>query len=226
MVEKPAGLHSVKPPSGNIETIVDRVYAYLRRQFAKGGGSFVKPLHRLDVETSGIIVLALSREGERLEDQFRRHTITRRYLAVVDGALANDEGTINKPLEKGEFGYGRKVRVAEALRLAKGNIEGFARSTGREAITYYRVKERYRDATLLEVEVKTGRTHQIRVHLASIGHPILGDKLYGSKFSHIRRHALHAFFLRFRHPGSGKKLEFNSPLPDDLSALVDHLRGV
>lgn len=213
VVEKPAGLHSVKPPAGHAETIVDRVYTYLRRRFAKGGGSFVKPLHRLDVDTSGVMVLAKSRVGEQLEDQFRQHTILRRYLAVVSGVVVKDEGTIHRPLEKGEFGHGRKVKIAEA-------------GEGLEAITHYRIKERYRDATLLEIEVKTGRTHQIRVHLASIGHPILGDKLYGSKHPHIRRHALHAYFLRFRHPTSGKKLEFNSSLPDDLGALVDQLRGL
>ncbi|MBI4211131.1 MAG: RluA family pseudouridine synthase, partial [Deltaproteobacteria bacterium] len=171
---------------------------------------FLMPLHRLDRETSGVMIFAKSNAGKQLSSQFRDHLIDRRYLAVVDGVVDDDQGVIETPLEKGDFGGGRKARP--------GTGEG-----SRPAKSRYRVVERYADATLVDIEVKTGRTHQIRVHMAELGHPLIGDKVYGGS-SRFKRHALHAHTLNFRHPATHKKIALRSPLPQDMAALVEDLR--
>lgn len=214
VVEKPAGLLTLAQKGSDHPHLYGMVQAFLRRKYPEGRRSFVKPLHRLDVETSGIVVMATSREGEKLSAQFSQHTIERRYLAVVRGAISREDVTIDMPLEKGRFGHGQKVRVAEG-------------DKGKHARTEVHVMERYNNATLVEVRVATGRTHQIRVHLASIGHPLVGDKQYaGHELPDlpITRQALHAHVLGFRHPVGGKKLSFRSPLPEDMKQLVDALR--
>lgn len=226
VVEKPAGILSVAT-EGNDEngTQLAFVRAYLRRMYQGSVQSFVMPLHRLDAETSGIMVFALSRAGQKLAEQFKAHSIKRLYEAIVLGAVDCENGVVNMPLEKGEFKEGRKVREA-------------AQGEGMKAVTEYRVKERYKDASLLEIFVRTGRTHQIRVHMASQRHPILGDALYGQELKsgheavmeevkkHLgfRRHALHAAILGFNHPVTGKKMIFRSPTPNDMKALIDFFR--
>lgn len=210
VVDKPAGILSVTEAGSSRSDLESRVKTYLKRKFKTG--SYLKPLHRLDAETSGPMVFAKSKAGEKIEEQFRYHNIERRYVAVVEGVVLKDSGRIDAPLEKGDFGGGKKVRAA-------------GKETGRWAVTEYRVKERYPDATLLEISVHTGRTHQIRVHLAGIGHPIIGDKIYGSGRSFWRQ-ALHAARLGIRHPVTGKKMKFESPLPKDFRDLVDELRGI
>ncbi|MFA4874385.1 MAG: RluA family pseudouridine synthase [bacterium] len=227
IVEKPGGMLSVPREGGEEKgTLIGLIRAYLRRRYQKGKQSFVAPLHRLDAETSGIMVFALSKTGQNLTQQFKSHSIQRSYEAVVLGAVDREQGVIDKPLEKGEFGGGRKVREAEG-------------DSGKRAITEYRVKERYKDASLLDVSVRTGRTHQIRVHLAGEGHPILGDALYAeqAKTGHdevmdevdkhlgFRRHALHAAVLGFRHPSGGKKVHYRSPLPQDMKDIIDAFRS-
>lgn len=212
VVEKPAGLISV-PTEKNGESLVSEIHAYIKRRHPNYKRSFVLPLHRLDAETSGVMVFALSREGEKLEYQFRDHKIKREYIAIVKGQVKGDGGIIDSPLEKGTFGGGKKVReVGSGL--------------GKKAVTEYQVKERYSDATLLDIKVRTGRTHQIRVHLAGKGHPILGDKLYFENEDSplINRQALHALTLGFTHPVSGKKLTFRSNIPHDMKEVIDKLR--
>jgi len=226
VVEKPGGLLSVpKEKSGSDDSMLGRVRSYLRRKYAQGKASFVSPLHRLDAETSGVMIFALSKTGQRLTDQFRNHSIQRTYQAVVMGRIERENGVIDRPLEKGDFGEGRKVRSAE-------------RGQGMKAITEYRVKERYEEATLVEASVRTGRTHQIRVHFASEGHAILGDNLYAKELEQkypevmdevdrllgFKRHALHASYIGFKHPAGGRKMTFNSPTPDDMASLIDWLR--
>lgn len=209
VAEKPAGIVSASSDPKDRSGFADQIKGYLRRKYKTA--SYLKPVHRLDAETSGVMVFAKSRAGEAIEEQFKRHSIDRRYIAIVEGAVEKQNGRITAPLQKGEFGGGKKVKVA-------------ARSEGVRAVTEYIVRERYADATLLDVRVLTGRTHQIRVHLSEIGHPIIGDKLYGGKKA-FPRQALHAYMLCFRHPATGKKMKFESQLPEDLAGLVDELRG-
>lgn len=215
VVEKPAGLLTIPQKGSDHPHLLGRIKAFLRRKYAKGKHSFVKPLHRLDSETSGVMVFALSKDGERLSKQFRNHTINRRYIAIVHGAVEREQGSIKADLEKGSFGEGRKVRVAKE-------------TAGKQARTDFRVKERYAKASLLDIIVASGRTHQIRVHLAHESHPVIGDKIYHDerqKQIPFPRHALHAHALGFRHPVTGNRMSFNSPLPADMKQLVDDLRG-
>lgn len=217
VVEKPAGILSVPPDGKDLrqESLLAEIHAYLKRRHRGREHSFVAPLHRLDSETSGIMVFALSKEGQKLEHQFRDHSTRREYTAVVSGQVEESEGIIDIPLEKGDFHGGKKVQKAEP-------------GQGKKAITEFRVKERYNHTTLVELRVRTGRTHQIRVHLAERGHPVLGDKLYAERAPEgvppFHRHALHAHVLGFRHPATKKKYTFHSPIPKDLKKLIDELR--
>lgn len=211
-VNKPAGVAVVATSHSAPLTVVDMVRAHLRRKYPHSRGTFLRALHRLDVETSGAVVLAKSKVGETVSKQFKMHSIDRRYVALVAGAVDGEGGTISLPLEKGEFGEGRKVAPAQ-------------RGEGRPAITHYQVAERYTDASLLKLRVETGRTHQIRVHCASMGHPLLGDKLYGADGGiPVLRLALHAEFLKFYLPGSGKKVECVAKIPKDMQKMIDDCR--
>ena len=183
VVEKPAGILSV-PPKGegaHKGSLLKEVRSYLKRKHKGSKGSYIHPLHRLDVETSGIMVFALSNLGRRLEIQFKRHEIRREYVALVSGRMERESGVIKKALEKGKFGGGKNVRTT-------------SKDKGKIAVTEYRVGERYSDVTLVNLRVRTGRTHQIRVHLASEGHPVIGDKKYMDERATIKFHrqALHA----------------------------------
>ncbi len=208
-VDKPAGLLSVPDDSGENDTMLVWVQSYLRRKFGNKG-SFVYPVHRLDAETSGVMVFAKSNAGKKMELLFKQHKIDRRYLAFVEGRIEPERGRFEFKLQKGNFGQGKKVK---ATKLDKG----------KKAITDYQAKEYYKDATLIELTMHTGRTHQIRVHLAEAGFPIMGDKLYGAKQG-FSRQALHAHALAFKHPVSNKKLNFRSPLPKELQQLQEELR--
>lgn len=218
IVDKPAGVLAVPADRNDRDkdTLLARIYSYMKRKHRGSKHSFVSPLHRLDVETSGVMVFALSKVGQKLERQFKDHTIRREYTAVAAGRVEQERGLIDIPLEKGDFHGGKKVRRAES-------------GQGMLAVTEYRVKERYNHATLLEIRVRTGRTHQIRVHLAEKGFPLLGDKVYFDETMtgapEFHRHALHAHFLAFKHPADGKKLSFHSPLPEDMKQLIDDLRS-
>ena len=217
VVEKPAGLPAVPKRKGeDTDSLLDRVRSYLKRKYAASKGTFVFPLHRLDAGTSGAMVFALSKVGQKLSAQFRDHSIRREYVAIIAGRMKKEQGVIDRPLEKGRFKGGRKVRQIRG--------EG-----GQAAVTEYRVKERYPHATLLQVRLKTGRTHQIRVHLAGEGFPLIGERTYSQGVEAktrlpFYRHALHASLLGFCHPATGVKLLFRSPLPPDLQALIEDLQ--
>jgi 23S rRNA pseudouridine1911/1915/1917 synthase len=211
VVEKPVNTYAVPDEKGNAkDDLFSLVKEYLKRKHG-GKGAFVSAVHRLDADTSGIMVFALSNDGKKIEEQFRQHSIRREYMAIVDGRVDSDGGVIKKAVEKGRFHGGKKAKVSAG---------------GKEAVTEFRVVERYKDATLLRVNVKTGRTHQIRVHMASEGHPVIGDRVYGgsSHRTDIKRQALHAHMIGFRHPKTGKKLQFQSPLPKDMKDFLDKLR--
>jgi 23S rRNA pseudouridine1911/1915/1917 synthase len=168
-------------------------------------------VHRLDMETSGLIVVAKS-GGVRhaLQAQFKGREVTKTYLALVEGQVKTSHGII-------EAALGRDLRRRKRIAVV---------AQGRPSVTEYRVLERFEANTYLEVEPHTGRTHQIRVHLAYIGHPVVGDTVYGYRKQRLplKRHFLHAAQLTLHHPYSGELLEWVAPLPDDLQYLLDQIR--
>ncbi len=175
-------------------------------------------VHRLDKDTSGMMVVARTREALRsLSAQFKNRVVKKRYVALVAGVIKKGSGTI-------EVGLGRHVKERKKISVHT--------RSAREAITGFVVKERYKNATLVEVEIKTGRTHQIRVHMAHIGHPVLGDRVYGGikamKFAGgaIPRQMLHAESLSLFHPDTGHPMTFSAPPPKDMQEMIDKLRGM
>jgi 23S rRNA pseudouridine1911/1915/1917 synthase len=166
-------------------------------------------VHRLDRDTSGLLVVALDYEAyEGLRDAMRRHAVVRTYLALVAGSPAMPTGTVDAPIGR-DPGRPTRMRVVPE---------------GRSARTHYRVVTEFDGTTLLEVTLETGRTHQIRVHLASIGLPVVGDGVYGTA-SRAPRVFLHAAALAFDHPVTGERLEVESPLPEDLVRVLEELSG-
>jgi len=209
VVAKPASLVTHPTAGRRVGTLVNRLLG-MGVPLAPAGGPF-RPgiVHRLDAGTSGLLVVAKTDEAYgALRDRFRRHDVDRRYVALVRGRVANDSFAVEAPL-------GRR-----AARIVVDPTEG------RHAETRFEVLERTPGGTLLEASPRTGRTHQIRVHLASIGHPILGDRAYGGGGDDARRLGLerpflHAARLAFQHPIGSERIELEEPLPSDLQeALV------
>ncbi len=215
VIEKDPGLSCEKSAVATRPSIVSVINAYLKRKYPHLKGHYVGLVHRLDQGTSGLMVYTKTKEANKITDQFKRHTIRRKYLAIVEGRVDKENGIIEGYLKKSDLLQGgRKVTVSTP-------------ESGRHAVTRFQVKERYQNATLVEIRLDTGRTHQIRVHMASIKHPVAGDKNYGDhKAPRITfsRQALHASFLGFHHPITGQKMEFSSELPRDLRKLIDRLR--
>jgi len=168
----------------------------------------VRPVHRLDRDTSGLLLVAKSPVAHaRLDVQLREGTLRRSYLAFVAGRVADDEGVVDAPI-------GRHKQ--------NPNLRAVRPQAGEPARTRFRVVERFATATAIEAELETGRTHQIRVHLAHLGHPVFGDSAYGGPaMEGLKRQALHASHLAFHHPSSGEPLAFEAALPADLQALRD-----
>jgi 23S rRNA pseudouridine1911/1915/1917 synthase len=224
VLDKPAGL-VVHPGAGaSSGTLVNALLA--RVHDLSGVGGVLRPgiVHRLDRGTSGLLLVAKSDEAHRaLARQFASRTVEKEYLALVLGAPARSSGEIDAAI--GRDPVHRRRMSVRAHR-------------GREARTSWSVEERFDGAALLRVRIHTGRTHQIRVHLASIGHPVAGDPLYGGTrtpssrrtaareaLASLARPALHAARLSFTHPTSGTRLSFEAPLPADLLAVLDALRA-
>lgn len=210
VVNKPAGMVVHPAPGHHDDTLVNALLAY-EPSLAEADAS-LRPgiVHRLDKDTSGLIIVAKNARAQAaLVEQMQRHAIVKRYLALVEGNVALDQGSIDAPI-------GRDPRHRQQMAItAVGS---------REAITHFKVLERYARHTLLLLELETGRTHQIRLHLKAIGHPVVGDPVYGSgsvfKRAPLHRQFLHASQLRFTHPFTGETIELEAPLPADLQAVL------
>ena len=223
VLNKPPGL-VVHPAPGNYTgTLVNALlyhYGSLPSPDAGTGGSGRERagiVHRLDKDTSGVMVVARTPGALRaLSAQFKNRIVKKRYLALVAGVIKKGSGTI-------EVGLGRHVKERKKISVHT--------HSAREAITAYVVKERYPNATLVEVEIKTGRTHQIRVHMAHIGHPVLGDSVYGGRKAastdkgRIARQMLHAESLSLLHPETGHPMTFSAPPPTDMAEFIAGLRA-
>jgi len=216
VVDKPAGL-VVHPAAGNFDgTLVNALLHYCAGALS-GIGGVVRPgiVHRIDKDTSGLLVVAktdVAHEG--LAKQFAAHSIDRRYLAVVNGVPKAAAGKVDAPLARSATNR-KKIAIVEGSR-------------GKRAVTHWKRLEVLRDAALVECRLETGRTHQVRVHMASIGHPLVGDPIYSrSGKTHgkllkelgFHRQALHAAELGFTHPVTKHKLSFSSPMPPDMQEL-------
>ncbi len=218
--EDPWLLATHKPPFVDYDSFVSQVNLYLKRHHREKFYPYLGQMHRLDKETSGLLLFTKKKSANVLAEQFRQHQIRKYYLALVEGRVEDERGLITDPIAKGKYEGGRKARIAD---------EG----EGKESCTEYAVEERYESATLLRILLKTGRTHQIRVHMASIGHPVMGDKLYRKPGGmvrepplHARRQMLHAHRVELIHPISSKKMKLTAPIPDDMNKIIDALRGI
>ena len=212
VIDKPAGM-VVHPAHGHRSgTLVNALLARYPQLAEVGGAERAGIVHRLDKDTSGLILVAKHGAAQKeLQRQFKHHAVEKVYLALVEGRVEPTQGVIDVPI-------GRDKRQRKQMAVLR---------SGRQACTEYRVVERFDDHTLVEARPQTGRTHQIRVHFAFIGHPLVGDRVYGYRRQRLRieRQFLHAQTLSFRLPSAGEVVEFHSPLPDDLRRVLDELRS-
>ncbi len=211
---KPAGLLTQPTTEREKDTLLSRVSQALARK--AGGRTFVSVVHRLDKDSSGLVAFATSKRGlAALQKQLEDHSMGRTYDALVEGNLAGDSGTFREDLV-GDGTHRRRW-------VARPN------ERGKPAVTHWQVVQRFGIATQVRVRLETGRTHQIRIHFAAAGHPIIGERVYrkrtlGEPPVKTPRQALHAAELSFAHPATGLRLTFEAPLPEDFRALVAELR--
>jgi 23S rRNA pseudouridine1911/1915/1917 synthase len=209
VLNKAAGL-TVHPSPGHIKhTLVNALLA--RYPELANFGASLRPgiVHRLDKDTSGLMIIAKNSVAQQnLINQFKNHKVSKGYIALVKGKVTPSRGLIEAPI--GRHPSNRK-RMAVVTK-------------GREATTGYKVKEYIGNNSLLEIDIKTGRTHQIRVHLAAIGYPVIGDSTYGVKSMFLKRQFLHAYRLGFNIPVTGEYKEFTSELPLDLKTAIDYIK--
>ena len=221
VVNKPQGM-VVHPAAGNPSGTLVNALLYHCGDSLSGVGGVARPgiVHRIDKDTSGLLVVAKHDAAHNaLAEQLKTHTVSRVYHAIAIGNIKSDEGTVNKPIARHPVD---RKRMAIAVKAGEG----------REAITHYRVLERFGGFTHVECRLETGRTHQIRVHLASLGHPLLGDPVYGGDGTRFQAQhkalfagqSLHAGELRLIHPATGKEMRFVAPLPQNFDTVLGLLR--
>jgi len=218
VINKPQGM-VVHPAHGNysgtvVNALLEHCGSLSDYNSLTGINGVMRPgiVHRIDKDTSGIIVIAKTNEAHLLlSEQLKEHSITRKYAALVEGRLKNDSGRI-------ETLIGRNPKDRKQMAVVDRN--------GKRAVTHYRVLERFESNTYIEASLETGRTHQIRVHMAYIGHPVVGDMVYGYKKQRFdtKGQLLHARVLGFIHPTTGQYMEFEAPLPDYFEKILRTLR--
>lgn len=198
-------VHPTKSHQEN--TLSNGISYYFQKNGIKKKIRFV---NRLDMDTTGILIVAKNPFAhQQMALQFEANEVEKKYLAIVSGIVKDNEAYINFPIGREEDKSIRKM----------------VRENGQDALTRYSVVERYKDASLLDVQIFTGRSHQIRVHLEHIGHPIIGDTLYNEESTHINRQALHSHYLKVKHPRTGESIEFIASIPKDMEILKNHLKN-
>ncbi len=212
VVNKPVGM-VVHPAPGNYTGTLVNALLYQITDLSDIGGT-IRPgiVHRIDKDTSGLLMIAKNNAAHTsLAKQLKAHTVERKYIAVVRGGFKRDSGTIDKPI-----GRNRNNRLKMAVNP----------KDGRNAVTHYTVLEKHGELSVLECQLETGRTHQIRVHMAAIGHPLVGDPLYGIKKDRQSGEGqlLHAKTLGFIHPRTGQMMSFEAPLPAKMQSFIEKLR--
>jgi 23S rRNA pseudouridine1911/1915/1917 synthase len=206
-VNKPAGMLVHPTPNFPTNTLSNGLKFYF---LSKDLDIPIRFINRIDRDTTGLVVIAKSGEAHSaLANQFEQDSCEKIYLAVVEGRFAEAAGTIDKPIG---------IDDENAIRRA-------VREDGQKSITKYQVQEQYKEHALVRLNLITGRTHQIRVHMSSIGHPLLGDKLYGGSMQYIERQALHAYEMIFKHPYSNSEIKLQAMLPQDMQQLIELLKS-
>ena len=218
VINKPSGM-VVHPAPGNMTGTLVSALLYHCGSSLSGIGGVQRPgiVHRIDKDTSGLLVVAKNDNAHRsLSEQIALHTAYRRYMALCVGSPREESGTVDAPI-------GRHPVDRKRMAIVAG---------GREAVTHWTVRERFHGKSLIECKLETGRTHQIRVHMSSIGHPVLGDTVYGGDrcraakehAKYISGQALHAYRLELDHPRTGERMSFEAPLPENMTRLIEIFR--
>lgn len=211
VINKPKGM-VVHPGNGNPDnTLVNAVLAHCKGSLSGIGGE-IRPgiVHRIDKDTSGLIIVAKNDKSHiNLSEQIKNHEVTKIYTALVKGNISEDEATIDMPI-------GRDKKDRKKMSVTRD---------GKEAVSHIKVVKRYGNYTLIRVKIDTGRTHQIRVHMAKIGHPVVGDEVYSSGKNEfgVKGQMLHSTILKFKHPISGKEIMLEAPLPQYFENVLSKL---
>ncbi|SYX82599.1 RluA family pseudouridine synthase [Paenibacillus alvei] len=213
VINKPRGMVVHPAPGHTSGTVVNALMYHCRDLSGINGELRPGIVHRIDKDTSGLLMAAKhDRAHVHLAAQLKEHSVTRKYVALVHGNVPHDQGTIDAPI-------GRDTHDRKMYTVTENN--------SKHAVTHFKVMERFGDATLVELQLETGRTHQIRVHMKFIGHPLVGDPMYsrGTRGLTMNGQALHAMTLGFVHPASGETVELHAPLPEDMENLLHSIRN-